>query len=453
MVARRAWPGAEPVLPRLSRSANHGLLWFATAAAIAASGLGGRSRVGRAALRGTASLALASLTVNTLGKRSVRRVRPLLDAVPVIRQLHRQPVSTSFPSGHSASAAAFATGVALESRGWGVAVAPVAASVAFSRVYVGVHYPSDVLAGLALGVGAAFAVRGLFPGPEPVRPPASAPALPEGRGLVVVVNTGAGPAPPAVEQITALLPGAELRLYHSRQGDGQLAGTLESAALRAVELGGALGVFGGDGTVSAAARTAARHRLPLAVLPGGRRNHFASDLGITTPAAACTAVTSGEAVAVDLAHFGTDGSFINTFALGVYPDLLRTRDRWAPYIGEWSAGVLAAARALRRGRTVEVSVNGVHRHLRLLFAGNCRYKGLGLTPRRRSNLADGLLDIRVVQSGRSPVWAHARLRKLQIDWIEPGTRLAYDGEVMDAPGELLLTKTDHALTVYRPLTT
>lgn len=156
--AERHWPGAEPVLPRLSRSANHGVLWFATAAVMAASRT---PRARRAAVLGLASLSLASLTINTLGKRSVRRPRPVLDPVPQVRQLKRQPITTSFPSGHSASAAAFATGVALESQGWGAVVAPVAFSVAMSRVYTGVHFPSDVLVGATLGTGAAFAVRAL----------------------------------------------------------------------------------------------------------------------------------------------------------------------------------------------------------------------------------------------------------------------------------------------------
>ncbi|WP_003987152.1 MULTISPECIES: phosphatase PAP2 family protein, partial [Streptomyces] len=156
-VASRHWPGAQRVLPRLTRTADHGVLWMGIAAGAAV--LGGRP-MRRAALRGVASLATASATVNTLGKRSVRRDRPLLDAVPVIRQLSRQPFTTSFPSGHAASAAAFATGVAFENKWWGLALAPVAASVAFSRVYTGVHYPGDVLAGAALGVGAALAVRG-----------------------------------------------------------------------------------------------------------------------------------------------------------------------------------------------------------------------------------------------------------------------------------------------------
>lgn len=69
-VAARTWPGADPLLPRLSRSANHGVLWFAVGAALAASRT---PRARRAAARGLASLGLASLTINTLGKRSVRR--------------------------------------------------------------------------------------------------------------------------------------------------------------------------------------------------------------------------------------------------------------------------------------------------------------------------------------------------------------------------------------------
>ena len=158
--AERDWPGAGPVLPRLSRSANHGVLWFAAAAAIVASRT---PRARRAAARGLASLGLASLTVNTVCKHSVRRSRPGLGPVPLVRRLKRQPVTTSFPSGHAASAAAFATGVALESPAWGAVVAPLAWSVAASRVYTGVHFPGDVLAGALLGAGTAVAVRGLVP--------------------------------------------------------------------------------------------------------------------------------------------------------------------------------------------------------------------------------------------------------------------------------------------------
>ncbi|MFF3149625.1 phosphatase PAP2 family protein, partial [Streptomyces sp. NPDC057927] len=270
-VAAARVPGADPALRRLSRSADHGRLWLGAAAGLA---LVGCRAPRRAALRGVGSLAIASLTVNTVVKWSTRRPRPLLEHVPSIRHLKRQPHTTSFPSGHSASAAAFATGVALESAGYGALVAPFAAAVAFSRVYVGVHYPGDVLAGMAIGVAAAALTCRWWP-PRPAlpareRPSAPAPALPGGEGLVVFVNTPAGTGAPGtplspVERLRGLLPRAELV---ERGPDDDFAALLERAVDRAVERAGAargaLGVCGGDGSVNAAARAAARRGLALA---------------------------------------------------------------------------------------------------------------------------------------------------------------------------------------------
>ncbi|MDP5183772.1 phosphatase PAP2 family protein [Blastococcus sp. BMG 814] len=61
----------------------------------------------------------------------------------------------SFPSGHPGSAAAFVTGLALESPGAGAALAPLALGIGYSRV----HYPGDVLAGLAVGGAVAASAR------------------------------------------------------------------------------------------------------------------------------------------------------------------------------------------------------------------------------------------------------------------------------------------------------
>jgi len=492
-VAARNWPGPDRVLPRLSSSANHGGLWLAVAGGIA---LSNSPRARRAAARGLASLAVASATVNTLGKHSVRRQRPLMDSVPLIRRLHSQPVTTSFPSGHAASAAAFVTGVALESPRWGAAVAPLAVAVAFSRVYTGVHYPGDVVAGAALGVGSAFAVRGLAPTrsqlPSPGRPLAEAPAMPEGDGLVLVANGSSGsrtedvdtdaaqdaePAePPALSVVRAMLPKAEIITCDPRSG--QLGELLQSAAERAAERGGALGVCGGDGTVNAAASSAVRAGVPLAVLPGGTHNHFAYDLGIEEFGDTCRAVQAGDAVSVDVGRFtpqpaGPDapdehGYFLNTFSLGAYPELVRIRERWAHRIGPWPAGVLAALQVLRTTGPVEAGLGGGQRALWLLFAGNCAYR-VGMAPVRRHDLADGQLDIRIVKAGRwararllvaaltsavdrSPLHSTTRLRRLLISDIPPGTHLAYDGEVAQAPRRLLLDKEHEALVVYRPPT-
>ncbi|WP_328906832.1 phosphatase PAP2 family protein [Streptomyces sp. NBC_00234] len=470
-VAGRHWPGAEPLLPRLSRSANHGLLWFGAAAGMAA--LGSSPRARRAALRGVASLALASAAINTVGKGAVRRQRPGLDAVPVIRRLKRQPFTTSFPSGHAASAAAFATGVALESKGWGAVVAPVAAAVAASRVYTGVHYPSDVLAGAMLGAGAAFALRGVVPTrgqlPAPGRPPAGAPALEEGQGLVVVVNRESGSATAAASLVRDALPLAEV----VECDPADLRGKLEEAAGRGL----ALGVCGGDGTINGAAAVATAHKVPLAVFPGGTLNHFAYDLGIETVQDSVAALTSGSAVRVDLGRFrpgpdgpeGPDGCFVNAFSLGVYPELVRTREHWAPRIGGWPAGVLAAFEALRGKSPLEAELQGRRRRLWLVFAGNGTFQRVGPMPGRRHNLADGLLDVRVVHGGRtpglrllaaaiagpltrSPVHAAVRRSRIRLSGLVPGTPYAYDGEVAHSGTELMIDKLPEALTVYCPMT-
>ena len=480
-VARRSWPGADRVLPRLSTSANHGLLWFGIGAGMWAVG-GVRGR--RAAVRAVASLAVASATVNTLAKGAVRRERPMIDVVPVVRHLSRRPITSSFPSGHSASAAAFTMGAALESRGWGAVLLPVAGSVAFSRVYTGVHYPSDVVVGALLGMGAATVLRGPSPSrtrqPPPARPRVEAPALPEGEGLVVVVNPSSGSAPQLVEparQIENLLPKAEVIRYD--ESVGPLPEVLDRAAAEAAERGGALGVCGGDGTVNAAVTPALRHGVPLLVLPGGTFNHFAADLGVETLADGCAALAAGEAVQADigrvrrlssaltLAPDGAPAYFLNTFSLGIYPELVRLRERWAPRIGGTAAAVLGAARILRSSRPLRARVNGRQRSMWLLFAGNGAYRSIGVAPVRRKEMADGLLDVRVADGGRfartrllatalagglarTRVYAAARPHRLRITGLPEGTFMACDGEVVPAPSGMLIDKLPRALTVYRP---
>jgi len=140
-------PALDPALVRITRAANYSRLWLALAALLAALG-GARGR--RAARRGVLSIALAATAVNGPAKLLVRRRRPAGKPLPA---LIRVPRSTSFPSGHSASAFAFATGASAEIPALAPLLVPLAAAVAYSRVYTGVHYPSDVAAGAAIGIG------------------------------------------------------------------------------------------------------------------------------------------------------------------------------------------------------------------------------------------------------------------------------------------------------------
>src|SRR5512139_3444203 len=144
-IAESQSPLLDKWMPVLSRAADHAKLWFAIAGAIA---LSGNRSARHAAGRGVASLAVTSLITNQVAKRVWRRKRPAYEFVPLLRRLHRYPKSNSLPSGHSASAAAFAVGVGLENPTLGLLIAPLAGLVALSRVATGAHYPSDVMAGL-----------------------------------------------------------------------------------------------------------------------------------------------------------------------------------------------------------------------------------------------------------------------------------------------------------------
>ena len=147
-VAKTPTPALDVALRRVSNAANYSLLWFGIASGLAV--LGGREGR-RAAVRGVAAIAVTSPLVNLAAKRVGRRPRPVLDDGHVPTRSVRMPASRSFPSGHSASAFAFASGVGSV---WPVFAVPLhgaAGVVAYSRVHTGVHYPGDVVVGSILG--------------------------------------------------------------------------------------------------------------------------------------------------------------------------------------------------------------------------------------------------------------------------------------------------------------
>ena len=152
-IARTPTPALDVAMSRLSRAADYSRLSLASAGLIAAAG-GTTGR--RAAVQGLASLGVTAAVVNAIVKPLARRRRPdrLAGDVPVARHV-RMPSSRSFPSGHSATAFAFATGVGRVSPAAAAPLHALAALVAYSRVHTGVHYPADVLAGALMGTATA----------------------------------------------------------------------------------------------------------------------------------------------------------------------------------------------------------------------------------------------------------------------------------------------------------
>ncbi|HXH87742.1 MAG TPA: phosphatase PAP2 family protein [Gaiellaceae bacterium] len=143
----------DPIFEGLTYAGSFGAIWLVLSLAIA--GFSWRrpwllARVG-------ATILVAESVSGLLKERLGRDRPPLNDPDPAT--LVELPHTSSFPSGHATVAFACATALALAVPRLRWPLFTLAALIAFSRVYVGVHYPLDVLAGAVLGVALGFAVR------------------------------------------------------------------------------------------------------------------------------------------------------------------------------------------------------------------------------------------------------------------------------------------------------
>lgn len=132
---------------RLTQAADYSRLWIGSAVILATTrGDAGR----RAAVTGMAAVGVTSAVANLVLKPLGRRRRPDPREAPEARRAP-MPLSASFPSGHSASAFAFADGVASVLPAEAIPIRALATVVAYSRVHTGLHYPADVIGGAWLG--------------------------------------------------------------------------------------------------------------------------------------------------------------------------------------------------------------------------------------------------------------------------------------------------------------
>jgi undecaprenyl-diphosphatase len=133
----------DHAVARYSRFGEHGLGWIAVGLT---GGLVDRDEQRRAAWRRGAGVVAGAYLTNQTLKRIVRRPRPELEGLPPLSSTISQ---LSFPSAHSTTS--FAAAVAYRGLAPAAVLYGVAATLALSRLYLGVHYPTDVLAGSALG--------------------------------------------------------------------------------------------------------------------------------------------------------------------------------------------------------------------------------------------------------------------------------------------------------------
>lgn len=104
------------------------------------------------------SALLALFAANILGQ-LVGRLRPFEVSAEILRLIPPPLTAHAFPSGHTSVAFACAAALTLGSPSWGMVALVLATGVAFGRVFAGVHYPSDVVAGAVLGILCAIVIR------------------------------------------------------------------------------------------------------------------------------------------------------------------------------------------------------------------------------------------------------------------------------------------------------
>ncbi len=200
--------------------------------------------------------------------------------------------------------------------------------------------------------------------------------------------------------LQAVMTGAGLEA--SYQGIGP---NLERDVARAVKEGATVLVAaGGDGTVSALSGLAVKHDVTLGVLPAGTLNHFAKDIAVgdTLEAAAAT-LARGNVQKLDVAEVNSQ-VFVNNSSIGLYPSLVRERERLQKYITKWPAMVVAfliVLTQIRRHR-IMATIDGDKQLIKasFMFIGNNRYKIEQGDFSTRHSLQEGVLSVYVLKTAK-----------------------------------------------------
>ncbi len=221
--------------------------------------------------------------------------------------------------------------------------------------------------------------------------------------IIVIVNATAGTGLPAdwAKQLQDEFSQSGLQAQVKVVQSGS---DIEPTVRAAVQQGAQVVVAGGgDGTVSAVAAVLVGSGVTLGVLPMGTLNHFAKDLGIPLEQAEAIAVIAGNRQ-VDVDAGEVNGRiFVNNSSLGIYPDIVREREKRQHRLGhgKWRALLAASIGAARRYPVmkVHVEVDGktLVRSTPFVFIGNNEYTMEGFEIGARAALDKGTLSLYLTQ--------------------------------------------------------
>ena len=186
---------------------------------------------------------------------------------------------------------------------------------------------------------------------------------------------------------------------------------------------------------------------PLAVFPAGTFNHFAKDIGCEDVGKTIRAIREGSVYCVDLLCFNDNRLIINTSSIGAYPTFVRTRERLESKIGKPPAAAYAMLHTLRHEQPVRIRYDNKTLQTSLFFLGNATYLPSGFAPAQRKRIDDGLIDVRILETGRpfskirvmtammagrlvrSRLYYERHVPEFSFNCVDGPTAVAFDGEV------------------------
>lgn len=274
--------------------------------------------------------------------------------------------------------------------------------------------------------------------------------------LPVLINRLGGTAAALGSGLEGAVRGAFARLGRSIILE-ILEGSEMAGAIRRHADAPVIAVGGGDGTLGGAAQVLHGARAALAILPLGTRNHLARTLGIPTDLTeAATVAATGERRRIDLGGAG-GRVFVNNASIGLYPRLVRARDRRD--LPKWLGTVGAAWEVLHtmRADRYHLTVDGEKRVVKtpLLFVGNNHYSlelgSLGI----RESLGEGKLSLCAIRA-ESPLQLVLLVAKVLLGLAAPATDFENLAEAqsvtVEGEGEIGVALDGEVVRMTLPLT-
>lgn len=231
---------------------------------------------------------------------------------------------------------------------------------------------------------------------------------------------------------------------------------------------------GGDGTVNAVIQALVQHpAASLGVIPTGTYNHFARDLGLPLDwRSALEVILAGAKRTVDTAR-ANHRFFVNNLSIGLYPDLVRWREKKGRDYPRWKARLYAAYGTLRKYRHVNLAIETAHHreiirtHVFMVSNNSYDLSRIGIESSREM-LEEGRLSVywlphisrlklmRFVArylAGRvrdTPGFRSFRTSRLRVESSRPLIRVGIDGEVVTLTTPLTITIVPQSLAVVVP---